>query len=88
MISGSAGILRLVDGEDDDGTVMADDVAGVDVAAGLFDFVGNDGEDLAFVGELGGDEPGLGERFFLSGYDGGGGCLYLGRHRAKVSSCI
>ena len=31
---------------------MADDVAGVDVAAGFFDFVGDDGEDFALVGEF------------------------------------
>ena len=80
---------------------MADDVAGVDEAAGLFYFVGVDVEDFAFVGELGGDEAG----FFCVGwgfFDGGlglkrgfrglgrffNGLLYLGGHEAKVSSCI
>ena len=57
------GVLRFVDGEDDDGAVVADDVAGVDIAAGLFDLVGDDGEDLAFVSEFGGDETGFGTAF-------------------------
>ncbi len=72
MTSGSAGVAGLVDGEDDDGAVVTDDVAGVEVAAGLFDLVGEDGEDSAFVGELGGDEAG----FFGDGwgfFDGAGG---------------
>jgi hypothetical protein len=50
------GVRRLVDGQDDDGAVMADHVASVNVAAGLLDLVGDDGEDLAFVGELGRNE--------------------------------
>ncbi len=58
-MSGSVGLLRFVDGEDDDGAVVADDVADVGVAAGLFDLVGEDGEDFAFVGEFGGDEAWL-----------------------------
>ncbi len=49
---GIFGVLRFVDGEDDDGAVVADDVADVDVAAGLLDFVREDGEDFALVGEL------------------------------------
>lgn len=31
---------------------MSDDIAGVNEAAGLFDFVGEDGEDFALIGEL------------------------------------
>jgi len=68
---GVCGVAGLVDGEDDDGAVVADDVAGVEVAAGLFDFVGEDGEDSAFVGEFGRDEAG----FFCDGwgfFDGDG----------------
>ena len=56
---GVAGIFGLVDGEDNDGTVMANDVANVDVAAGLFHCVGEDGEDFTLVGEFGGDKPGF-----------------------------
>ena len=56
---GVGGVLGLVDGEDDDRAVVADDVALVDEAAGLLDLVGVDGEDLALVGELGGDEASL-----------------------------
>ena len=85
---GVGGIAGFVDGEDDDGTVVTNDVADVDVAAGLFDLVGEDGEDFTFVGEFGGDELGFAERLFLCGGFGGGGFLYLGSHRAKVSSCI
>jgi hypothetical protein len=43
---------------------MTDDVNGVDVAAGFFDFVGDDGEDFTFEGEFGGDEAGFGGGFF------------------------
>ena len=68
--------------------LMADDVANVDVAAGLFDFVGDDGEDFAFVGEFGGDEAGFGGGCLLVSGGGNGRRLYLGSHRAKVSSCI
>ena len=50
---GVLGIFRLVYGEDDDGAVVADDVAGVgSEGAGLDDLVGIDGEDGALVGEL------------------------------------
>ncbi len=62
---GVGGIFGFVDGEDDDGAVVADDVADVDGAAGLLDGVGEDGEDFAFVGEFGRDEarPGGGGAF-------------------------
>jgi hypothetical protein len=43
---------------------MTDDVNGVDVAAGLLHFVGDDGEDFAFIGEFGGDETGFGGGLF------------------------
>ena len=73
-MSGSLGFLRLVDGEDDDGAVVADDVANVDVAAGLFHLVGEDGEDFTFVGEFGGDElVACVERFLLGRLVGIGG---------------
>ncbi len=80
-MSGSVGIFGLVDGEDDDGAVVADDVADVDVAAGLLDLVGEDGEDFALVGEFGGDEARLGGRLSscLGGLGGRLGCLYLGQ---------
>ena len=84
---GIAGVLRLVDGEDDDRSVVANDVAGVDKAVGLFDLIGDDGEDLAFVSKFGGDEAGFG-RLFPAGGCRGAGCLYFGGHKAKVSSCI
>jgi hypothetical protein len=74
------GVAGLVYGEDDDGAVVADDVAGIEVAAGLYYFVGVNVEDFAFVRELGGDEAG----FFRDDWgfpdgDGGGwfGCLGL-----------
>ena len=57
------GVLRFVDGEDDDGAVVANDVAGVDKAVGLLNLIGDDGEDLAFVSKFGGDEAGLGRAF-------------------------
>ena len=56
---GVVGVAGLVDGEDDDGAIVTDDVAGVEMAAGLFDLVGVDVEDFAFVGEPGGDEAGF-----------------------------
>jgi hypothetical protein len=60
-------VFRLVNGKDDDGTVVADDIAGVDVTAGLFDLVGEDREDFAFICELRGDEPGFGGWLFAGG---------------------
>ena len=62
---GVGGISRFVDCEDDDGAVVTDDVANVGVAAGFFDFVGEDGEDFTFVGKFGGDE------LCFGGYGGG-----------------
>lgn len=56
---GVGGILRFVDGEHDDGAVVADDVSGVFVAARLDQSVGVDLEDFAVEGELGGEEPGF-----------------------------
>lgn len=53
---GVAGVLRLVDREHDDRAVVADDVAGVDVTAGLLNLVSDDGEDPAFEGQFGGDK--------------------------------
>jgi hypothetical protein len=98
---GVGGVPGLVDGEDDDGAVVADDVAGIDEAAGLFDLVGEDGEDFALVGEFRRDEFGLGELrgwfddgccrcFRVWGLEGAGlgGLLSFGGHEAKVSSCI
>ena len=67
---------------------MADDVTGVDMTAGLLNFVADDGEDPAFEGEFGGDEAWFGGWFFLDGGYRGAGHLYLGSHRPKVSSCI
>ncbi len=59
---------------------MADDVADVDVAAGLFDCVGEDGEDFAFVGDFGGDEAGFlaaEPSFWRGGGWAGCGLLFL-----------
>ena len=58
-------VFGLVDGQDNDGAVVTDDVANVGVAAGLEDLIGEDGEDFALVGELGGDEFCFGRRLFL-----------------------
>lgn len=49
---GVFGVLRLVDGEDDDGAGVVDDIALVDVAVRLLDGVGVDIEYEALVGEL------------------------------------
>ena len=49
------GVLRVIDRQDHDGPMVANDVTSIDVASGLFYFVCNDGEDLPFVGEFGGD---------------------------------
>jgi hypothetical protein len=84
----------VVDGKDDDGAVVANDVAGIFVAGGLDDGVGEDGEDLAFIGEFRGDEAGLfgsGRRF--DQFEGGGGegragFCFCSSHIATVSSCI
>jgi len=84
---GIVGVLRFVDRKDDDGAIVADDVAGVDVAAWLLNLVGEDREDFAFVGEFGGDETRFGGWSLFAG-GGGSGCLSFGSHRAKVSSCI
>jgi len=46
---GVFGVGLGIDGEDDDGAVVADDVAGGANAAGLGDLVGGDPEDAAFV---------------------------------------
>ena len=75
---------------------MADDVAGVDEAAGLFELIGEDREDFALVGEFRGDEFGLGELrgrfdggFWGLGLEGAGfDLLSFCGHEAKVSSCI
>src|SRR5260370_1031671 len=94
-IGGVAGLDGVVDGEDDYGAVVADDVADVAVAGGLDDGVGVDVEDFAFVGEFGGDEVG----FFVfgggdcrggTGFDFSGGLLgrFPGGHIPTVSSCI
>lgn len=79
---------------------MADDVTGVNEAAGLFELIGEDREDFALVGELGRDEFRLGElrgrlndgccrRFWGLGLEGAVlGLLSFCGHEAKVSSCI
>ncbi len=43
----------IVDGEDDNGTGMADDVAAGAHSAGFSDFVGSDGEDGSFICDAG-----------------------------------
>ena len=96
---GVGGVRGLIDGQDDDGAAVADDVAGVDETAGLLDLVGEDGEDFTFVGEFGGDDLWLCELRLR--FDGGCGCclgglsgaglgelLSFDGHEAKVSSCI
>ena len=57
-----------IDGEDDDGAVVVDDVAGDDGAVGLFHFVGGDVEDFALVGDLGGEELGAADVGALGGF--------------------
>ncbi len=52
---GIGGVFGLIDGEDDDGAIVTNDVADIDAAAWFFHFVGEDGEDLTFVSEFGGD---------------------------------
>ena len=79
-----AGVFGLVDGDDDDGPVVADDVADIFVATGLDDGVGKDAEDFTLIGELGRDElrllhPGGGFGGGLAGWLGWGGfCLGVG----------
>ena len=92
---GVGGVRGLIDGQDDDGAAVADDVAGVDETAGLLDLVGEDGEDFTFVGEFGGDDLWLCElRLRFDGGCGGlegaglGELLSFDGHEAKVSSCI
>jgi hypothetical protein len=63
---GVAGVFRVVDGEDDDRAIVTNNVAGVDAAAGFFDLVGDDGENLPFVSKFGRDKAGFGG-FFLAG---------------------
>jgi hypothetical protein len=46
---GVIGISGLVDGEDHDGAIVADDVADIDTSTRFFHFVGDDREDFAFV---------------------------------------
>jgi len=43
-------ILRVVDGENDDGAVVANDVTDALYATGFDDVVGVDGKDVALVG--------------------------------------
>ena len=87
---GVGGIGAVVDGEHDDGAVVADDVADVAMAAGLDEGVGVDIEDSAFEGEFGGDEFGAGAGFGPGGLGGGGlfGLPGGGGHGSTVSSCI
>ena len=70
---------------------MADHISGVSRTAGLADLIGEDGEDFALVGELGGDQFGFDGGLFL--ICGGlrlpsAGFLSWGDHKATVSSCI
>ena len=72
---GVGGVGAVVDGEHDDGAVVADDVLDVAMAVGLFERVGEDVEDAAFEGEFGGDElwrraAGLGRGFGLAALAG------------------
>ena len=85
---GVAGVLGLVDSQDDDRTVVADDIPGVDVTPRLFNLVGDDREDSAFESEFGRDQARFGRGFLFFGRFGGAGRLYLGSHKPKVSSCI
>ncbi len=55
---GSAGIRGGVDGEDDDGAVVAHDVAFGGDITGFADLVGGDVEDAALVDGLGGKDLG------------------------------
>ncbi len=72
---GVGGVDGGVDREDDDGAVVADDVAGAGDAAGFGDDVGGDGEDFSLEGDFGGEDFGY-----------GGFCF--GRHEATVSFCV
>ena len=65
---GVGGVGFSVDGEDDDGAVVADDVAcGVD-AAGFGDFVAGDEEDFALVDGLRGEGASFAGELFGSGH--------------------
>jgi len=66
---GVGGAGAVVDGEHDDGAVVADNVLDVAVTVGLFKRVGKDVEDFSFVGELRGDE--LGGAGAFGGFGGG-----------------
>ncbi len=82
---GVVGVLARVHGEDDDGAVVADDVAGAGDATGLGDLVGDDGEDLALEADFG-----LKDGDF--GFGRAGGCFgwEIGdfRHGGTVSFCV
>ena len=82
--AGVGGVGFGVDGEDDDGVVVADDVAFGADAAGFDDFVGGDVEDFAFVDGFGGEGAGFaGEFCGLCGRRGLGGGL--GGHGVRVN---
>ena len=61
---GVGGVAGVVDREHDDRAVVADDVAARGDAAGLFDLIGGDGEDPAFVNDFGGETFALPVRAF------------------------
>ncbi len=70
---------------------MADDFADMDMAAGFFYFVGEDGKDSAFKSDFRGDQARFGGRslLFCGGWGlAGAGFLFWSRHKATVSSCI
>ena len=75
-------ILGTVDGKDDDGAIVPDDVAGAGDAAGLGDGIGDDGEDLALEGDFGLQDGGFPGRF--RGGFVGGFFWRFGGHGAKV----
>lgn len=65
---GIFGIDGLVYCKNDDGAVVADDVAAMcRIGAGFDDFVGVNGEDIAFIGEPGGDQGRFASGGFLFG---------------------
>jgi len=82
--AGVGGVGLGVDGEDDNGAVVADDVAGGVDAAGLGDLVAGDPEDAALVNGLRGEGAGFAGE--LEGFWGGlGSSGALGGHGDRVN---
>jgi hypothetical protein len=91
-------VLRVVDGENNDRAIVADDIAGVAVATGLENGIGIDVEDLTFICKLRREQLCLEGGFWFAkvfrgddgrggdGFFGGDGFMRCGGHEATVSS--